>query len=146
MCIRDRLDGIEDFELLSILEKKDPDRADAIADSLIQSATVYSRSGSSVNQAHKALLDEIAGMPAEPVETPVFSEDFSSGYDNNWIRKNGAWSIYDGKYWFWGVGANREGMSSLRDWTLGDGVIELDLQLEDTFNNDDTMWLSLIHI
>ena len=135
-----QLDGIEDFELLSILEKKDPDRADAIADSLIQSATVYSRSGSSVNQAHKALLDEIAGMPAEPVETPVFSEDFSSGYDNNWIRKNGAWSIYDGKYWFWGVGANREGMSSLRDWTLGDGVIELDLQLEDTFNNDDTMW------
>ena len=26
-----QLDGIEDFELLSILEKKDPDRADAIA-------------------------------------------------------------------------------------------------------------------
>ena len=52
-----QLDGIEDFELLKLLEKQDAAAARAVADTMIRSATVYPRSGESAQQAHRMLLD-----------------------------------------------------------------------------------------
>jgi hypothetical protein len=135
-----QLDGIEDFELLKILEQKDPEKAKEIADQLIQSATMYSKNGLSAQMAHKALLDAITGNEMEPIGIPVYQDTFSGKYDSAWIRNTGNWSITNDSYLFSGAGSNREGMSTLNGYQLKDGKIEVDIQIGNTYNRDDTMW------
>ena len=88
-----QLDGIEDYELIALLEKQDADAAAKIVDTMITSATVYTRDGESAQEAHKALLDLLTGEEADPVAVPIFSENFSSGFDSAWSRLSGSWSV-----------------------------------------------------
>ena len=135
-----QLDGIEDYELITLLEKQDADAAAKIVDTMITSATVYTRDGESAQEAHKALLDLLTGEEADPVAVPIFSENFSSGFDSAWSRLSGSWSVKENGYFFAGAGSNNEGMSALKGWTLKNGKIEMTMEIGDTFGNDDTMW------
>lgn len=53
-------DGIEDYTLLKMLEKKDPAKAKAICDSVIFNWFVYSTSGTHLNVARRQLLKALA--------------------------------------------------------------------------------------
>ena len=135
-----QLDGIEDYELIRLLEAKDPEAARKLVDTMITDATTYSRDGESAMAAHKALLDLLTGQEAEPIAIPVFEDSFENGYDYAWKRQTGAWRVEESSYVLGQAGSNQEGMSTLREWTLANGRVAFTMEIGDTFQGDDTMW------
>lgn len=138
-----QLDGLEDYELLTQLAAKDKAAADRVADTLIETATRYTRDGAAATAAHKTLLDLLTGQETEPIATTVFADAFDTGYDYAWTRDGKAgtgWSVQDGAYLYHGAGSNQTGMTTLRSQTVKNGKIDVTLQVGDVYGNDSTMW------
>lgn len=138
-----QLDGIEDYELLIQLTEEDKAAADRIVDSMIQSATLYTKDGATAMAAHKSLLDLLTGQATGPIPVVVFEDNFENGYDYAWNRdgtEGTSWSVESGCYIYHGAGTTNTGMTTLRNQTVKNGRITVTMQFGDTNGNDQTLW------
>lgn len=68
-------DGIEDYELLRLLARKDPARAQAMCDSVVRSLTDYTRDSASFRGVRWQLLDALAENPLSVDQTKALPPD-----------------------------------------------------------------------
>ena len=127
-----QLDGLEDYELLTLLAAQNQDAANRIVDTVIESATSYTKDGAAAMNAHKALLDALTGREEEPIAMSLFRDDFQNGFDYAWNRYDVAgtsWSVDAGRYNYHGAATSDLGMTTLRNQTIKNGKISVTLQL-----------------
>ncbi len=127
-----QLDGLEDYELLTLLAGQNQDAANRIVNTVMESATSYTKDGAAAMNAHKALLDALAGREEEPIAMSLFRDDFQNGFDYAWNRYDVAgtsWSVDAGRYNYHGAATSELGMTTLRNQTIKNGKISVTLQL-----------------
>lgn len=141
-----QLDGIEDYELLTLLSQKNTEAARRIVNTVIQSATKYTKDGTAAMQAHKAVLDLLTGGDADPIAMLIFEDDFSNGYDYAWNRytlQNTKWRVLPDVYQYNGAATTNLGMTTLRNQVIKDGKISVTIQMNETYGGQDNMWAGI---
>lgn len=136
-----QLDGIEDYELLTLLAARKPLTAQAIANRLITDSTHYTRNGEDVVAAHRQLL-EASVSPAADARFPVV-DGFAD--ERNWVRVRGAWSVSGGNYSQTDSSAQWGYTSALKARAYGDFAATVDVQITAVnASGGDTNWAGLV--
>jgi F5/8 type C domain/Domain of unknown function (DUF4091) len=135
-------DGIEDYELLTQLHATKPVAARAIASTLISNLTEYTRSGADVVDRHRQLLQQLVS-PRPDLRFP-YSDDFSSGNDQNWVHTVGSWSVNGGEY----VQTNPSEwntVSAVKGRAYGDVTLTFDAKVDAVNpNGGNTNWIGTV--
>lgn len=135
-----QLYGIQDYESLNILKQTKPLIAKSIAESVITNFSVYTRSGSVVENAHKQILDQI--VSTQPDARFAFSDNFSSGNDGNWAHTLGTWSVSGGAYSQTNA-AQWQAVSAVKGRSYGDFALTFDMKITNN-NGNSSNWAGAV--
>ncbi|WP_163507413.1 discoidin domain-containing protein [Fodinicola acaciae] len=136
-----QLDGIEDYELLTLLAAAKPLTARAIANRLITDSTHYTHNGEDVVAAHRHVL-EASVSPATDARFPVV-DGFPD--ERNWTHVSGTWSVSGGAYSQTDSAAQWGYTSALKARAYGDFAATVDVQITAVNSaGGDTNWAGLM--
>ncbi|MFF2659034.1 discoidin domain-containing protein [Kitasatospora sp. NPDC058032] len=138
------LAGVQDYELLTRLAATKPVLAHALTSSLITSTTRFTTSGAEIDHRHKQILDALT-TPG-PDATYPFTDDFSSGADDQWRHTHGAWTVTGDKaYAQTSAGDEWNNVAAVAGRSYADVAASVDVRITDVnASGGNANWAGLI--